>query len=85
MKQIQIAILILTIFVTMFVGYLFPTIAAAEMDGFWVGKIVSVQGRVQVRRAGAAEWVSVRLNETYGFGDMIRVQEQYSGNQSKDR
>jgi len=76
MKQIQIAILILTIFVTMFVGYLFPTIAAAEMDGFWVGKIVSVQGRVQVRRAGAAEWVSVRLNETYGFGDMIRVQEQ---------
>jgi len=76
MKQIQIAILILTIFVTMFVGYLFPTIAAAEMDSFWVGKIVSVQGRVQVRRAGVAEWVSVRLNETYGFGDMIRVQEQ---------
>ena len=76
MQQIQISILILTIFVTMFVGYLFPTIAAAEMDSFWVGKIVSVQGRVQVRRADAAEWVSVRLNETYGFGDMIRVQEQ---------
>ena len=76
MKQIQIAILILTIFVTMFVEYLFPTIAAAEMDDFWVGKVVSVQGSVQVRRAGAVEWVPVRLNDTYGFGDMIQVQEQ---------
>ena len=76
MKQIQTSILILTIFVTMFVGYLFPTIAAAEMDDFWVGKVVSVQGSVQARRAGAAEWVPVRLNDTYGFGDMIQVQEQ---------
>jgi tetratricopeptide (TPR) repeat protein len=76
MKQIQTSILIFTIFVIIFVGYLFPTIAAAEMDDYWVGKIVSVQGSVQVRRAGAAEWVTVRLNDTYGFGDIIRVQEQ---------
>jgi len=76
MKQIQIPILILAIFVIMFVGYLFPTIAAAEMDDYWVGKVVSVQGSVQVQRAGAAGWVHVRLNDTYGFGDMIRVREQ---------
>ena len=76
MKQIQASILILTILVTMFVGYLFPSIAAAEMDDYWVGKVVSVQGSVRVRRAGATEWVPVRLNDTYGFGDMIQVQEQ---------
>jgi tetratricopeptide (TPR) repeat protein len=76
MKRIQASILILTIFVTMFAGYLFPTMAAAEMDYYWVGKIVSVQGSVQVQRAGAAEWVPVRLNDTYAFGDMIRVQGQ---------
>ncbi|MBC2694311.1 MAG: TonB-dependent receptor [Desulfobacteraceae bacterium] len=46
------------------------------MDDYWAGKVVSVQGRVQVRRVGAAEWVPIRLNDTYGFGDMIRVQEQ---------
>ena len=75
MKRIQASILILAIFMAMFSGYLFPTIAAAEMD-YWVGKIVSVQGSVQVQRAGAAEWIPVRLNDTYAFGDMIRVQEQ---------
>jgi len=76
MKQIQAYILILTIFVTMFVGYLFPTIVAAEMDNYWVGKVVSIQGSVQARRAGTAEWVPVRLNDTYSFGDMVRVREQ---------
>jgi tetratricopeptide (TPR) repeat protein len=75
MKRIQASILILAIFMAIFSGYLFPTIAAAEMD-YWVGKIVSVQGSVQVRRTGATEWVPVRLNDTYAFGDMIRVQEQ---------
>ncbi|MCK5229775.1 MAG: FecR domain-containing protein, partial [Desulfobulbaceae bacterium] len=74
MKRIQVSIL-LTIFVTMFAGYLLPTIAAAEVDDYWVGKVVSVQGSVQARRAGATEWVHVRLNDTYGFGDMIRLQE----------
>ena len=76
MRQIQASIFILTLFVTMFAGYLFPTIAAAEMDDYWVGKIVSVQGSVQARKAGAAEWVTVRLNDTYSFGDMMRVREQ---------
>jgi len=76
MKRIQAPILILTIFVTMFAGYLFPTIAAAEMDDYWVGKVVSVQGNVQVRKAGAVDWAPVRLNDTYAFGDMIRVQVQ---------
>ncbi len=76
MKQIQTFILILIILLSMFAVYLVPSVAAAEMDDYWVGKVVSVQGNVQVRRAGAAEWVSVRLNDTYGFGDMIRVLEQ---------
>ena len=76
MKQNNTSILILTIFATIFAGYLFPTVAPAEMDDYWVGKVVSVQGCVQVQRAGTAEWVSVQLNDTYGFGDMIQVQEQ---------
>jgi len=75
MKQIQTSILIFTIFAITFVGYLFPAVAVAEMDNYWAGKVVSVQGSVLVRRAGAAKWVPVQLNDTYGFGDMIQVQE----------
>jgi tetratricopeptide (TPR) repeat protein len=41
-----------------------------------VAKVVSVQGSVQVRRAGEAEWIPVKLDDIYCPGDMVRVQEQ---------
>ena len=49
--------------------------AAAAICEPWVAKLVSVQGNVQVRRAGETQWQPVRLDEIYCAGDMIRVQE----------
>ncbi len=40
-----------------------------------MAKVVSVQGSVQARRVGETEWVTVKLNDTYCPGDMIRVQD----------
>ena len=40
----------------------------------WVAKVVSVQGDVQARKAGSTKWISVRMNNTFCPGDMIRVQ-----------
>ncbi|MBI2877357.1 MAG: TonB-dependent receptor [Candidatus Tectomicrobia bacterium] len=48
---------------------------AAESCKEWVAKVVSLQGRVQARRAGEARWLPVRLNDTYCPGDMIHVEE----------
>ncbi|NIS69605.1 MAG: TonB-dependent receptor, partial [Proteobacteria bacterium] len=75
MRQIQACLLIPTIFMTVFAGYLFPSAGAAETCEEWVAKVVSVQGSVQARRVGETEWVPVKLNDTYCPGDMIRVQE----------
>src|SRR5262245_46850807 len=41
----------------------------------WVAKMVSVQGVVEVRRAGQTQWVSARLNDVYCGGDQIQVGE----------
>jgi tetratricopeptide (TPR) repeat protein len=49
--------------------------AAAAICEPWVAKLVSVQGNIQVRRAGETQWQPVRLDETYCAGDVIRVQE----------
>lgn len=46
---------------------------AEQTDVPWVSKIVSVQGRVSVKRPGDSEWQSVRLNESLFAGDQIRV------------
>ncbi|MFO7556746.1 MAG: TonB-dependent receptor [Desulfobacterales bacterium] len=47
---------------------------AGEPCESWVGKVVSIQGVVEVQRAGKEHWDPVRLNDTCCFGDMIRVQ-----------
>jgi tetratricopeptide (TPR) repeat protein len=39
----------------------------------WVAKMVSVQGNVEVRRAGQTQWQAARLNDTYCPGDRIQV------------
>lgn len=41
----------------------------------WVAKVVSVQGSVEVRRAGETQWQPAQLNDTYCPGDVIRVGE----------
>jgi Tfp pilus assembly protein PilF len=40
-----------------------------------VAKVVSVQGTVQVKRAGGTQWQQVKLNESYCPGDVIQVGE----------
>ena len=41
----------------------------------WVAKMVSVQGNVEVRRAGQTTWQPARLNDTYCAADRIQVGE----------
>src|SRR6266542_5110674 len=48
--------------------------AAAQCDP-WVAKMVSVQGVVEVRRAGQTQWVPARLNDLYCGGDQVQVGE----------
>jgi len=52
----------------------FPNAAIAEeTNEEWVARIVSAQGVVQALRSQETQWVSVKLNDTYYSGDMIRV------------
>ncbi|MGH8718710.1 MAG: hypothetical protein ACREV0_07190, partial [Burkholderiales bacterium] len=37
-----------------------------------VGEIVSVQGSIELRRAGEAQWQAAKLNDTVCAGDTIR-------------
>jgi tetratricopeptide (TPR) repeat protein len=39
----------------------------------WAGRVVSIQGTVQIRFAGQAQWQPAKLNSTYCPGDTIRV------------
>jgi tetratricopeptide (TPR) repeat protein len=41
-----------------------------------IAQVVSVQGDVQVRKAGETQWLPVMQNDAYCPGDMIRVMEQ---------
>jgi tetratricopeptide (TPR) repeat protein len=50
------------------------SLAATTCDP-WVAKIVSVQGNVEVSRAGQTQWQPARLNDTYCAGDRIQVGE----------
>jgi hypothetical protein len=56
-------------------GFLAPDTVAADACEEWVAKVESVQGRVQVRRAGALQWTPVQRLDTFCPGDIIRVQE----------
>jgi tetratricopeptide (TPR) repeat protein len=50
------------------------TFAATPCDP-WIAKMESVQGNVEVRRAGQTQWQPARLNDTYCPGDRIQVGE----------
>jgi len=56
--------------------FLSAGLAPAQQCQEWAAKVVSVQGTVEVKEPGKTEWRQVNLNETYQFGDIIRVQEQ---------
>jgi tetratricopeptide (TPR) repeat protein len=48
---------------------------AASCDQ-WIVKVVSVQGKVEARRAGEKNWQQVQLDDSFCPGDMIRVQDE---------
>jgi Flp pilus assembly protein TadD len=52
-----------------------PDLAAAAICEPWLARVVSVQGIVEARRLGAAQWIRVALEDRYCAGDSIRVQE----------
>jgi tetratricopeptide (TPR) repeat protein len=47
---------------------------AEETDNSWVSKVISVQGRIAVKRSGDSEWQPARLNDTLFGGDQLRVE-----------
>ncbi len=51
----------------------FSSTALSQPCTEWIGKMVSVQGTVEVRRAGEPRWLAVNLNDTFCPGDTIRV------------
>ncbi|MGH7872451.1 MAG: tetratricopeptide repeat protein, partial [Candidatus Binatia bacterium] len=52
-----------------------PVSSAAAPCDPWVAKMVSVQGSVEVRRAGQTQWAPARLNDLYCGGDQVQVGE----------
>jgi tetratricopeptide (TPR) repeat protein len=55
------------------VALLHPCPSPAQTPEQWVAKVVSVQGTVQAKRANETQWQPVKLNDTFGAGDTIRV------------
>jgi tetratricopeptide (TPR) repeat protein len=74
MKQIKAILLIIVINILSLSFFTSPVVA--EICKEWVAKIVSIQGSVHARKAGAATWQPVKLYDTFCPGDMIRVLEQ---------
>jgi FecR-like protein len=74
-QHIAVCVASLTALINLLTGVLSAEAAAALTCEPWVARLVSSQGRVQVRRAGAAQWQPAQLDETYCAGDMIQVQE----------
>ena len=48
-----------------------PTAAADCQD--WVARTVSVQGRVETRRAGESQWLPVKIGAAHCLGDAVRL------------
>ncbi len=61
------------LFSLIIVVLLCPGPLPAQTSEQWVAKVVSVQGNVQAKRANETQWQTVKLNDTYGAGDTIRV------------
>jgi tetratricopeptide (TPR) repeat protein len=68
-------LLISVLLISILAGVISSTSSASDPSEEWVGKIVSVQGSVQVQKIGTTHWEPVHLNDTCCIGDMIRVQQ----------
>jgi tetratricopeptide (TPR) repeat protein len=76
MKRFSIGGFCAAVVAGLFLNVVHPLVstAAAPCDP-WVAKMVSVQGFVEVRRAGQTQWVPARLNDLYCGGDQVQVGE----------
>ena len=72
MKKYAFVFVLLT---TFYVMLLSSAESAEKPCDQWIARAVSVQGIVEVRKAGQASWQQVKLNDIFCTGDMIRVQE----------
>jgi len=72
MKKVPSYLLSLLTFILIIV-LLSPNAFPQERCKQWAGKVVSIQGTVQVRMAGETQWQPAKLNSTYCPGDTIRV------------
>ena len=75
MKKASLNFLHLMICASFLIMLLFPQASHAMTCDKWVAKVVSVQGTVEVKKAGETQWQAARLNDTYCTGDVIRVEE----------
>ena len=75
MKRISLNVLHLMICAILLTILLYPGAALAKTCDPWVAKVASVQGTVEVKKAGETQWQAAKLNDTYCAGDVIRVAE----------
>jgi tetratricopeptide (TPR) repeat protein len=76
MKNLRFERFCVAVAVGLFLNVVRPPVstAAAPCDP-WIAKMVSVQGVVEVRRAGQTQWIPARLNDLYCGGDQVQVGE----------
>jgi tetratricopeptide (TPR) repeat protein len=60
--------------------FFYPQASLAKTCEQWVAKVVSVQGTVEVQRAGETAWNPVSLNDTLCPGDTVRAQRRSRAN-----
>jgi tetratricopeptide (TPR) repeat protein len=76
MKRFSVERLCVAVTVGLFLNVLRPPVSTAAVPcDPWVAKMVSVQGAVEVRRAGQTQWLPARLNDLYCGGDQVQVGE----------
>ncbi|MGD9322029.1 MAG: FecR domain-containing protein, partial [Desulfobacteraceae bacterium] len=73
MKRRRSYLLCLIICAGLLTVFLYPQASFAKTCEQWVAKVVSVQGTVEVQRAGETAWKPVSLNTTLCPGDTIRA------------
>jgi len=66
---------ILVIFIVLVLSPLFSDNVSAQTCEKKIAQVVSVQGSVQVKKAGETQWLPAKLKDVYCPGDMIRVME----------
>ena len=73
MNGLRIVSVISILFAIVLTTSMSSSISLAQPCGQRVAKVVSVQGVVQALRTGEKQWRSVRLNDTFCPGDMVRI------------